>query len=224
MIVDGSSTRFLQPDYSWRKDNAPPLPKDLMPDDPTPTPAARSTPGAAVQGQPEKPAKQVGFFKVNHRIFSSGFAAQVGTRPLAFYFWLLAAANEAGQWTFAAPDDKVAREARISPTSLKNYRAILKTHGLIDYSRGTSQAYRYTVTDSLALDLDRKPKQEKPRKIGKPRGRSIAKQGKPKEDKYDGLPSIMFEGVTKYAIPATTNFAVSMRRAPQILRNCAGSS
>ena len=134
VIVDDNSTRVSKPDYSWRKDNAPPLPKDLWSDDSTPAPVAMPTATRVVEGQLQKKAKRPGFFKTHHRIFSSGFAAQIGTRPLVFYLRLLAKANEEGAWTFSASDDEVARETGISPSSLREYRAALKAQGLIDYS------------------------------------------------------------------------------------------
>jgi len=74
VIVDDNSTRVSKPDYSWRKDNAPPLPKDLWSDDSTPAPVAMPTATRVVEGQLQKKAKRPGFFKTHHRI------SQVGLR------------------------------------------------------------------------------------------------------------------------------------------------
>ncbi|MGB0065565.1 MAG: hypothetical protein WBP85_14045 [Terracidiphilus sp.] len=221
-MIEGDLERVSKVDYSWRRDNAPPLPKDLCFDDPIPAPIVLA------ESHPQKHAQKTGFFMVHHRIFSSGFAAQIKPGPFVFYCWLLAEANEQtnkqSKWTFHASDRKTASETGISPTTLAGYRKRLKAMGLIEYSRGKSASYEYTVTDSRALVLEAKPMQEKPRKIGKPRGLSIAKQRKPTEGPYDGLPSVMFERPAKYAVPAKTNFGGNTGKAPQNLRNCAGSS
>jgi hypothetical protein len=179
--------------------SAPPPHKELQFDDSTPATSAVG------EGQPQKKTKKPGFFMLHNRIFSSGLAARMGPRPFVLYCWLHGEKNSQRRQPFRASDERIARDTGISPTSLAQYRRTLQALGLIECSRGPSQSYEYTVMDSRDLFLESKPMREKPRKVGKPRGRSIAQKGKPKEELYDGLPRIMFERPTKYAVPFTVS-------------------